>query len=134
MFVSIMCVILYRTKKVKRAPVKRENKKTTMKNLKYPFEKFKPLVVQSYRNKDYNGITYKRRLRINRFNAFLLDELLGTNMGYCATRFVVLDTADVKKACEVLGVEYKPATYFEVDYKMCSFSQVPSLQTKTNHT
>ena len=97
--------------------------------IKYPLEKFKPLVIESFRNKDYNGTTYKRRLRINRFNAFLIDEVLGTHLGHSETRFVVLDTNDIRKACQVLGVEHKPVnTYFDIDYRMCSFSEVPSLR------
>jgi hypothetical protein len=96
--------------------------------LKYPLEKFKPLVIESYRNKDYNGTTYKRRLRINRFNALMIDEILGTHLGHSETRFVVLDTDDIIKACQVLGVEYKPVnTYFDIDYAMCAFREVPSL-------
>lgn len=96
--------------------------------LTYPMKGFKPLVIESYRHKEYNGATYTRRLRINRFNAFMIDEALGTNLGYAQTRFVILDADDIKKACQVLGIEYKPVnTYFDIDYSMCSFSEVPSI-------
>lgn len=100
---------------------------TPIENLKYPLDKFTPLVVESFKNKSYNGVIYKRRLRINRFNAFMIDEILGSHLGHSETRFVVLDTDDIIKACQVLGVEYKPVnTYFDIDLQMCSFSKIPS--------
>lgn len=97
----------------------------------YPLEKFKPLVIESYRQKDYNGITYKRRLRISRFNAFMIDEVIGTHVGMngALTRFVVLDLEDIEKACNVLEIEYKPVnTYFDIDLDMCSFREVPNMR------
>lgn len=87
---------------------------------------FKPLVVESFRKVVYNNTEYKRRLRINRFNALLLDEYLGTYIAYQGCKFVVLDDEDIKKACLFLGIEYKPiSTYFHIDLDMCSFSLVP---------
>lgn len=97
--------------------------------IKYPMKGFKPLVIESYRSKEYNGAIYKRRLRINRFNALLIDEVLGSHLGHSETRFVVLDAPDIEKACQLLGIEYKPVnTYFDIDYQMCAFSEVPSLR------
>lgn len=96
--------------------------------IKYPMKGFKPLVRESYRSKEYNGVIYKRRLRINRFNAFMIDEVLGTNLGHSGTRFVVLDLEDIEKACKILSVPFKPVnTYFDIDYRMLSFSEVPNL-------
>ncbi len=85
----------------------------------------KPLVKESFRNKEFEGVIYKRRLRISPYNAILIDKALGTFIqanGY-KTRFVVLDAVeDIKKACEVLCVPYKEFnTYFDIDLSMCSF-------------
>lgn len=85
-----------------------------------------PLVIESFRNKEFEGIVYKRRLRISPFTAMLIDNALGTFVrlnGY-NTRFVVLDSAeDIKRACEVLCIPYKEVnTYFDIDLGMCSFS------------
>jgi len=98
--------------------------------LKYPLEKFKPLVIESYRSKDYNGTTYKRRLRVSRYNAMLVDEVIGTRYGrQDEFRFVVVDAGDIEKVCKILGIEYKPVnTYFDINLQMCSFSEVPSLR------
>lgn len=99
--------------------------------LRYPIAGFKPLVIESYRRKECSGTTYVRRLRINRFNAFMIDEVLGTRVGMASkqTRFVVLGLEDAEKACQVLGVECKPVnTYFDIDFRMCSFNKTPSPQ------
>lgn len=97
--------------------------------MEYPLKGFKPLVIESHRHVAYNGTTYSRRLRISRHNAFLVDEVIGTNIGRQNTRFVVLDADDAEKACKVLGIKYKPQnTYFEIDLKMCSFSEIPALR------
>jgi hypothetical protein len=94
-----------------------------MNNLVYPITNKKPLVIESYRPIKYNLITYKRRLRISRFNAFMLDEVLGTFIALQRTQFVVLDLQDIEKACIVLGIEYKPVnTYFCIDPTICSFN------------
>ena len=94
-----------------------------MESLIYPIPNRKPLVVESYKSITYNLTEYKRRLRISRFNAFMIDEVLGTFIGLQKTQFVVLDLEDIEKACAVLGIKYKPMnTYFCIDSNMCSFS------------
>lgn len=94
-----------------------------MENLVYPIPNKKPLVIESYKAVKYNLVTYKRRLRISRFNAFMLDEVLGTHIATQRTQFVVLDLDDIQKACIVLGIEFKPVnTYFCVDTTMCNFN------------
>ena len=83
-----------------------------------------PLVVESYRKINFNGINYSRRLRISPYTAHLIDEKLGTFVrlnGY-KTKFVVLDLEDIEKACEILNIPFKKTnTYFHIDFKMCSF-------------
>ena len=94
----------------------------------YPWKGFKPLVIESYRAKIHQGTEYKRRLRINRMNAQLIDDQLGTHLreNSFQTRFIVLDLEDIKKACTILEIDFKPInTYFCIDSKMESFSQVP---------
>lgn len=84
-----------------------------------------PLVIESYRKVNFKGKIYSRRLRISPFTAMLIDERLGTHIrlnGY-RTKFVVLDLVDIKKACVILKIKYKPVdTYFHIDLKMCSFT------------
>jgi hypothetical protein len=93
-----------------------------MNNLVYPISNREPLVIESYKPIQHNLITYKRRLRISRFNAFMLDEVLGTFIGSQKTQFVVLDLNDIEKACVILKIEYKPInTYFIIDENVCSF-------------
>jgi hypothetical protein len=86
-----------------------------------------PLVIESYRKKEYKGVIYSRRLRISPYTAHLIDEKLGTHVrlnGY-RTKFVVLDLEDIKSACEILKIEFKPInTYFHIDFKMCSFKTI----------
>lgn len=93
-----------------------------MNNLSYPIPNKTPLVIESNTPIKFNLITYKRRLRISRFNAFMLDEVLGTFIGSQRTQFVVLDLSDIEKACVILGIEYKPInTYICIDPTVCSF-------------
>ena len=74
----------------------------------------------------YNGIEYKRRLRINGYTTLLLDEVLGTEMYKMRTKFVVLDYNDLEKVCDSLQISFKPVnTYIQVDLQMCSFSSIP---------
>ncbi len=92
----------------------------------YPMAGFKPLVIESFRNITFDNILYTRRLRISGMNACILDEGLQSYIYQQRTRFVVLDTPDIIKACEILEIEYKEInTYFEIDLDMCSFKSVP---------
>ena len=93
-----------------------------MNNLVYPISNREPLVIESYKPIQHNLITYKRKLRISRFNAFMLDEVLGTHIATQRTQFIVLDLSDIEKACIILGIEYKPInTYFSIDENVYSF-------------
>lgn len=67
----------------------------------------KPLVIESFRHKEFEGIIYKRRLRISPFNAILIDKALGTfvqDNGY-RTRFVVLDALEEHVRCSVFLIK-----------------------------
>jgi hypothetical protein len=95
-------------------------------NLQYPMKGFTPLVIESFRKITFQGKTFSRRLRISRFNAFMIDEVIGTFVGRQTTQFVVLDMPDIEKACKILGIEFKPVeTYFCIDTNMCSFKTGP---------
>lgn len=84
--------------------------------------KKKPNVTISYRKVTYEGVFYKRRLRISGFVACMLDEVLGTYIRANRTKFVVLDIDDIKVACEFLGIEFKDVnTYFHIDTNKQSF-------------
>jgi hypothetical protein len=94
-----------------------------MESIVYPIPNRKPLVVESYKSITFNLKEYKRRLRISRFNAFMIDEVIGTHIGLQKTQFVVLDIEDIQKACLVLGIAFKDVeTYFCIDENMCSFN------------
>ncbi len=87
-----------------------------MNNLSYPIPNKIPLVIESNTSVNFNLITYKRRLKISRFNAFMIDEVLGTLIGSQKTQFIFLDLESIKKACIILGIEYKPInTYLCID-------------------
>jgi hypothetical protein len=95
---------------------------------KFRLAGFEPLVKISYRHIEYQNKTYKRRLRVNRFTAHLIDEDLGTNLFNLSKqfRFLVLDDEDIKKVCELLKIEYKEInTYLDIDFTMQSFKNIP---------
>ena len=48
--------------------------------LQYSLSNFKPLVIESYRHITFKGETYKRRLRISKFNAQLIDQAINTHI------------------------------------------------------
>ncbi len=93
-----------------------------MENFKYSLDNFKPLVIESYRKIEYKDKTYKRRLRISKMNALLIDEKFGFFIAKQNVKFVVMDLCDIEKICSYLGIEYKPIeTYFKIDPNMCTF-------------
>jgi len=88
--------------------------------LQYSLSNFKPLVIESYRHITFKGETYKRRLRISKFNAQLIDQAINTHIAEQNTRFVVLDLDDIKKVCEFLNIDFKSInTYFDINLQMC---------------
>jgi hypothetical protein len=87
---------------------------------------FKPLVVESFRRIQHNGIIYNRRLRISGMTTLLLDEVLGTDMYYSKTEFVLLGYDAVEIVCNTLQIPYKTMnTYIKIDSNMCSYSSGP---------
>lgn len=95
-------------------------------NLNYPMKGFTPLVIESFRKITFQEKIFQRRLRISRFNAMMIDEVIGTFVGRQTAQFVVLDLPDIEKACKVLGIEFKSVeTYFCIDTQMQSFKTVP---------
>ena len=90
--------------------------------LSYPITDKKPLVIESKQPVSFNLVTYKRKLRISRFNAFMIDEVIGTNIGSQTTQFVFLDIEEVKKVCVILDIEFKNInTYFCIDATIYNF-------------
>ncbi len=98
-----------------------------MKPTQYPLPGFKPLVRESFRKVTFKGSVYSRRIRINGFNALQIDQILGTQINHQYTKFVVLDSEDMQKVCEILEIVFNPEYryYLHIDRDMQSFSKVP---------
>lgn len=81
---------------------------------------FTPKVVESFRHHEYG----KRRLRINLFNLYLVDEAF--HLVPYKYKFISLENICLISLCRFLQIEYKDTpTYLFVDQSMCSFSKVP---------